>query len=125
MTPVLIMTFPLDDLLEKTSRTFALAIPLLPTPAREAVGLAYLLFRVADTGRGIAAKHLRHVFNRFWQADSADRRTAGLGLAIVKGIVEAHGGSIWVESQPGAGSTFYFTLPAHPAHLARTAESSS
>ncbi|MFO0598197.1 MAG: squalene/phytoene synthase family protein [Myxococcaceae bacterium] len=43
------MTFPLDDLLEKTSRTFALAIPLLPTPAREAVGLAYLLFRVADT----------------------------------------------------------------------------
>lgn len=84
-----------------------------------------VLFRVADAGRGIAAKHLRHVFNRFWQADSADRRTAGMGLAIVKGIVEAHGGSIWVESQLGAGSTFYFTLPAHPAHLARTAESSS
>ena len=67
---------------------------------------------VADTGPGISPEQLPHVFGRFWQADDADRRGLGLGLSIARGIVEAHGGRIWVESEPGAGSTFHFTLPA-------------
>ncbi|MBN1209222.1 MAG: HAMP domain-containing histidine kinase [Myxococcaceae bacterium] len=72
-------------------------------------------FSVADTGSGIPSHQLEAVFERFWQARSEDRRGLGLGLYISKGIVEAHGGRIWAESQPGKGSTFSFTLPGAPA----------
>jgi PAS domain S-box-containing protein len=68
-------------------------------------------FEIADTGPGIAAEQLPHVFGQFWQGTRGDRRGIGLGLAIAKAIVEAHGGRIWVESQLGEGSRFYFTLP--------------
>ena len=68
-------------------------------------------FAVIDTGPGIPPEQVPHIFGRFWQAKSSDRRGIGLGLAIAKGIVEAHNGRIWVESQVGVGSTFYFTLP--------------
>jgi signal transduction histidine kinase len=68
-------------------------------------------FSVIDTGPGIPAEQLPHIFGRFWQAKTSDRRGIGLGLAIAKGIVEAHNGRIWVESHVGLGSTFYFTLP--------------
>ena len=68
-------------------------------------------FIVADTGPGIAPDALPHIFGRFWQGKRSDRRGIGLGLTIAKGIVEAHGGRIWVESQLGAGSSFYFTVP--------------
>jgi signal transduction histidine kinase/DNA-binding response OmpR family regulator len=68
---------------------------------------------VIDTGPGIPAQQLPHIFGRFWQADAADRRGLGLGLAIAKGLVEAHGGRIWVESREHMGSTFFFTLPVH------------
>ncbi len=68
-------------------------------------------FSVIDTGPGIPAEQLPHIFGRFWQAKTSDRRGIGLGLAIAKGIVEAHNGRIWVESSVGLGSTFYFTLP--------------
>ncbi len=68
---------------------------------------------VTDTGRGIAQEDTKRVFGRFWQVGRGSAGIGvGLGLAIVKGIVEAHDGRVWVESQPGAGSTFYFTLPA-------------
>jgi PAS domain S-box-containing protein len=66
---------------------------------------------VRDTGCGIPAENLPHLFDRFWQARGARRGGAGLGLAIAKGIVEAHGGRIWVESTLGVGSTFGFSLP--------------
>ncbi len=69
-----------------------------------------VLFRVRDTGAGIAPDHLEHLFDRFWQARS-DRRGAGLGLAIAKGLVEAHGGQIWADSEPGRGTTVCFALP--------------
>jgi signal transduction histidine kinase/DNA-binding response OmpR family regulator len=71
-----------------------------------------LRISVIDTGSGISPEQLPHVFGRFWQADDGDRRGLGLGLAIARGIVEAHGGRIWVESELGAGSIFHFTLPA-------------
>ncbi|QRN96750.1 PAS domain S-box protein [Archangium violaceum] len=74
-------------------------------------------FRVSDTGRGIAPESLPHLFDRYWQAKGA-REGAGLGLPIAKGIVEAHGGRIQVESQPGRGSTFSFTLPVYEAPTA-------
>jgi signal transduction histidine kinase len=71
-----------------------------------------LVISVADTGAGIPADEAPHVFERFWhRRRGAHKRGSGLGLAISKGIVEAHGGRIWVDSQLGAGSTFCFTLP--------------
>ena len=70
---------------------------------------------VRDTGEGIAAEHLPHVFERFYRADASRARTtggAGIGLAVVKQLVEAHQGRVGVQSTPGEGSTFRFTLPA-------------
>jgi heavy metal sensor kinase len=71
--------------------------------------------RVIDAGVGIAPEHLPHLFERFYRVDTARTRShggAGLGLSIVKAIVEAHGGTVSVESKPGAGSTFTLRLPA-------------
>ena len=71
----------------------------------------HVCFAVADDGPGIAAPQQEHLFERYWKGKTEDRRGAGLGLYIAKGIVDAHGGRIWVESRPGAGSTFCFTIP--------------
>jgi signal transduction histidine kinase len=75
-----------------------------------------VIFTVRDTGIGIAAGDLPHIFERFWRADPARSRTGnrpgiGLGLAITKWIVEAHGGSISVQSRPGRGTVFTVWLP--------------
>jgi signal transduction histidine kinase len=72
-------------------------------------------FSVTDTGPGVPSHQLEAVFERFWQARREDRRGLGLGLYISRGIIEAHGGRIWAESQPGKGSTFSFTLPGASA----------
>jgi two-component system sensor histidine kinase BaeS len=82
---------------------------------REGVGA---VITVADTGTGIAREHLPYVFDRFWRADAArDRATggSGLGLAIARQLVNDHGGSIRVASEPGAGTTFTIRLPSEPA----------
>ncbi|HET9158687.1 MAG TPA: hybrid sensor histidine kinase/response regulator [Myxococcaceae bacterium] len=88
-----------------------------------------VVFSVRDNGPGIVEEHLPRIFDRFFQARSSDRRGSGLGLAICKAIVEAHGGRIWAESQPGKGAAFFFTvstsseamkatpLPVEPAHI--------
>jgi PAS domain S-box-containing protein len=67
---------------------------------------------VEDTGMGIEPDALPRIFDRFWQARATPRRGSGLGLAIARGIIEAHAGHIWVESQVGKGSRFAFSLPA-------------
>ncbi|TVQ09126.1 MAG: HAMP domain-containing protein [Leptolyngbya sp. DLM2.Bin27] len=98
------------------------AVPALPspeTPSPEPDGGGeppplYLRVAVKDQGRGIPAHCLEVIFERFQQVDGSDSRRkggSGLGLAICKRIVEQHGGEIWVESQLGLGSTFFFTLP--------------
>jgi signal transduction histidine kinase len=68
-------------------------------------------FAVTDTGPGIPEEQLPHIFSRFWQAHGTDRRGIGLGLSIAQGIVEAHGGRIWVTSRLGEGTRFFFTIP--------------
>jgi len=73
-----------------------------------------VVFSVGDSGPGIEARHLPHVFERFYRADPSRARAtggAGLGLAIVKGIVEAHGGSVEALSPPGGGALLRFSLP--------------
>jgi signal transduction histidine kinase len=69
---------------------------------------------VSDTGKGIDAKDLPHIFERFYRADrsrAAATGGSGLGLAIVKAIITAHGGKVWAQSEPGKGTTIFFTLP--------------
>jgi signal transduction histidine kinase len=68
-------------------------------------------FAVIDTGPGISATQLPHVFERFWGDMTPGVKSTGLGLYIAKEIVNAHGGRIWVASEPGGGAAFYFTIP--------------
>ena len=73
-------------------------------------------FDVQDQGRGVPKEQVARIFDRFYQVDASDSRVyngTGLGLAISKWIVTEHGGSIWVESEQGVGSTFSFELPKH------------
>jgi signal transduction histidine kinase len=70
--------------------------------------------QVQDTGAGIPAEDLPHVFDRFYRVDKSRNRAKGgmgLGLSIVKGIIDRHGGQVWVESEEGKGTTFFFTVP--------------
>ncbi len=91
------------------------AIKFTPADGHITVGAASkgdaIVFWVADTGCGIPPDVLPKVFDRFWQATRGDRGGAGLGLPIIKGIVEAHGGRVWVESTVGRGTTFFFSIP--------------
>jgi PAS domain S-box-containing protein len=91
------------------------AIKFSPTGSKIVVvargGTDDVIISVLDSGKGIAAEHLPKVFDRYWQSSRTDREGAGLGLAIAKGIVEAHGGRIWIKSRPGEGTTASFTLP--------------
>ena len=84
---------------------------------RVEAGEGEVCFTVSDQGPGIPEAERSRVWERFWQADRPGRGGAGLGLPIVRGIVEAHGGRVWVESAPGGGATFGFALPAAPAPL--------
>jgi signal transduction histidine kinase len=72
---------------------------------------------VGDNGRGIARAHYELVFREFAQVDASPSRPhhgTGLGLAIARNLVELHSGRIWVESELGKGSRFFFTLPLNP-----------
>ena len=85
---------------------------------------AKLLVSVADQGIGIPAEEVERVFDRMYRieqrlASESEIGGVGLGLAICKGLVEAHGGRIWVDSKLGKGSTFYFTLPIDTASKGR------
>ncbi len=90
------------------------------TPAGGRVGLDvtpegnFVQIKIVDTGIGIPEAALPYIFQEFYRADNAraiERDGTGLGLAFAKQVVERHGGRIWVENNPGGGSTFTFTLP--------------
>ncbi len=81
-------------------------VSIVATPKDQSI-----LLKISDTGMGIPADKLHKVFDEFYQVEGGKHGGTGLGLAIAKRLVEEHGGNIWVESQLGKGSTFYFTLP--------------
>ena len=84
--------------------------PLIEIGTAGAVGDGSPIFYVRDNGMGIDPRFKDRIFGLF---DKLDPRTdgTGIGLALIKRIIEFHGGRIWVESEPGKGATFYFTLP--------------
>ncbi|HEX5075362.1 MAG TPA: ATP-binding protein [Gemmatimonadaceae bacterium] len=88
------------------------SVPALGVPG------SIVRFAVRDTGPGIPAADLEHVFDWFWRSNDQARTGTGLGLAIAKGLVEAHGGDLHVESELGQGATFWFTVPAAVDQLA-------
>ncbi len=91
------------------------AIKFSPEQSRIEVGAkligSAIQFTVNDMGKGISPESIPHLFDRYWQEKETASLGTGLGLSIAKGIVESHKGRIWVESQIGQGSTFYFTIP--------------
>jgi len=104
-----------DRVIQVLSNVVGNAIKFTPEGGTIHVGAARdgdeVRFSVSDNGPGIPAAELPHVFDRYYQARRRNRDGIGLGLSIAKGIVEAHGGLIWAESEPAVGSTFYFTIP--------------
>ncbi|HEX2210276.1 MAG TPA: response regulator [Longimicrobium sp.] len=107
-----------DRMLQVLTNLLSNAIKFSPEGAGVSVTVTRdgpdVVFQVRDQGRGIPADRLESIFERFQQVDSSDARDkggTGLGLAICRSIVQQHGGRIWVESEPGKGSTFTFTLP--------------
>lgn len=105
-----------DRVLQVLSNLVSNAIKYSPESAEIRItaepGSDGVVFAIEDRGAGIPADELPRIFDRFWQARRNRRPGAGLGLAIAKGIVEAHGGELWVESEEGEGTTARFTLPA-------------
>jgi signal transduction histidine kinase len=79
----------------------------------------WITLEVRDSGPGIDSEHMAHLFERFYRVPDSSRavRGTGLGLYICRKIVEAHGGEIGVDSRPGEGTRFYFTLPMNPAQV--------
>lgn len=109
-------TFDRERVLQVLSNLLSNAVKFTPKGGRVSLRLRHLdgqvRFSVSDTGPGIEAGRHEAVFRRFWQAQEGDPRGMGLGLFISKCIVEAQGGTLSLESTPGQGSTFSFTLPA-------------
>ncbi len=89
-----------------------ITVTVRAVPATDEAGGEDVRFEVADTGIGIAPEDRDRIFERFFKADrTRSVEGSGLGLAIAKHIVQGHGGRIWVESEPGQGAHFFFTLP--------------
>jgi len=98
----------IENALRHTPQHGTVRVSALPGPR------GFVLIQVSDTGTGISHEDLPHVFEHFYKADPSRERGragSGIGLAIVKQLVEAHGGSVHVESEPRKGSTFSFTVP--------------
>jgi len=110
-----------DRLMQIFENLIGNAIKFTPAGGKITIGAVEkddeVQFSVRDTGKGIAAEELPHVFDRLWagrhkqEEKSKKHDGSGMGLLIVKALVEAHGGRVWAESDPGHGSTFYFTIP--------------
>jgi signal transduction histidine kinase len=111
-----------DRVTEVLTNLVGNAIKFTPTRGKVTVSLSrnganWAKISVADTGPGISADEASRIFDKFYQVSHPEQRKAkgtGLGLSIAKALVEMHGGKIWLESEAGKGSIFFFTLPSEP-----------
>lgn len=114
-SPILLSSFDVDRISQVLNNLVGNALKFTPRDGRICLAAqrmgGELLVSVRDSGCGIAADALEHVFERFWQVAGGTGVGSGLGLYISRCIVEAHGGRIWAESTLGQGTTFSFTLP--------------
>jgi len=114
-TTVMVAAFDYDRIVQVLSNLLGNAMKFTPQGGTVALLVQQLAqqleFSVSNSGPGICASDLAHVFERFWQVDNHTRRGLGLGLYICKTIIEGHGGTIVAESEPGKGVTIRFTLP--------------
>jgi len=105
-----VLTNLVDNALKFTPARGKVTVMAERAPGEE----GFIRCAVRDTGPGIPPEYRERIFDRFVQVQDARtgrRRGTGLGLTFCRLVVEAHGGRIWVESEEGQGSTFYFTLP--------------
>jgi phosphoserine phosphatase RsbU/P len=113
-------------ILQVLSNLLGNAVKFTPEEGRITLGAradeSEVIVTVQDTGMGISPQDVVQVFEPFWRKERGERGGAGLGLAIARGIVETHHGRIWVESRPGEGSAFRFTLPIRGANDDRRTE---
>jgi PAS domain S-box-containing protein len=104
-----------DRILQVFGNLVGNAVKFTPAGGRVTIGArrrdGEVEYFVRDTGIGLAPEQAAHLFDRYWRANRADRRGVGLGLSISKGIVDAHGGRIWADSEHGKGTTVAFTVP--------------
>jgi len=107
-----------DRVLQVFSNLLGNAVKFTPVGGRISVRgellNGFVEFEISDTGPGLSREALAHIFERFWQAPGAPPGGTGLGLFICREIVNAHGGEIRGESEPGHGARFIFTLPVAP-----------
>ena len=104
----------LTNAIRHTPANGMISISIESRDKSERFGAEHILISVSDTGEGIPPEHLPHIFDRFYRAKTARSRNdggTGLGLAIASQMILAHGGSLWAESEPGTGSTFFIALP--------------
>lgn len=99
-----VLTNLIDNAIKATHREGRVLVRAQRDPRRA-------ILSVSDTGGGISEEDQRHIFDRYWQGKKEGRVNIGLGLAISKAIIESHEGTIWVRSELGQGSTFFFCLP--------------
>ena len=106
-----------DRAVQALANLLANAIKVTTKGGRVAIGAMdgdEVVFFVRDSGPGLDADELPRLFERYWRSKKATYKGAGLGLSIARGIVDAHDGRIWAESQVGVGTTFFFTLTPRP-----------
>jgi signal transduction histidine kinase len=125
----LIESFDHDRIIQVLSNLLGNAMKFTPSQGTVRLGVERtdneVEFVLRDSGSGIHPDALPHVFERFWQIDSVARRGLGLGLYICQKIVDGHGGRIWVDSEPGKGTTFRFTLPVSKEAVNPTLQAAS
>ncbi|WP_434045949.1 MULTISPECIES: sensor histidine kinase [Sorangium] len=113
--PGLVIRAERERVLQVLSNLLGNALKFTPQGGRVTLSVhregAMAFFAVADTGPGIPRENLPSIFERFWKEDAPGKKGTGLGLYIAKGIIDAHNGRIWVESEVGRGARFCFTLP--------------
>lgn len=113
--PGLVIRAERERVLQVLSNLLGNALKFTPQGGRVTLSVhregAMACFAVADTGPGIPRENLPSIFERFWKDEAPGKKGTGLGLYIAKGIIDAHNGRIWVESELGRGARFYFALP--------------